>query len=58
MDKAQKFTLEHDGKSVMLIGTFKDGKPTGQLTVTVDGGEAQEVESPFDGEPEAVAEEV
>ena len=31
----------------MLIGTFKNGKPTGQITVTVDG-EVHEVESPFD----------
>ena len=31
----------------MLIGTFKKGKPTGKITVTVDS-EAQEVDSPFD----------
>ena len=32
---------------MVLIGTFKNGKPTGQISVTVDG-EAQEVDSPFD----------
>ena len=38
----------------MLIGTFKNGKPTGQITVIVDD-EAQEVDSPFD-EAEAAEE--
>ena len=44
---------------MVLIGTFKNGKPTGQISVTVDG-EAQEVDSPFDeaeAEPAEAAEE-
>ena len=29
----------HEGKSYFIMGTFKNGKPIGQVSVTVDGGE-------------------
>jgi len=37
MEKAQKITLVFNGKTVELIGTFKNGKPTGEVSVTCDG---------------------
>ena len=48
MANAQKFTIVHDGKTVLITGTFKNGKPKGQVFITIDGGEALLVESPFD----------
>ena len=52
MEKAQKCTLTHDGKSISLIGTFANGKPTGEVTMSSDAGTVT-IQSPFDGSAEA-----
>ena len=38
------------------MGTFANGRPTGEVTVSIEGGEVKKVASPFDGS-EPVAEE-
>lgn len=52
MEKAQKCTLTHDGKKVSLTGTFANGKPTGEVTMSSDAGTVT-LQSPFDGSAEA-----
>jgi len=56
IEKAQKFTLVHNEATVSLIGTFANGKPTGEVQVTIDGTTIT-VDSPFDAsaQPEPVA---
>ena len=48
MDKSRKVTVEHEGRSLMLIGMFKNGLPTGTITV-MEGNDNYTVESPLDG---------
>jgi len=36
MEKAQKVTVQHNGKTIGLLGTFANGLPTGELTLSVD----------------------
>ena len=55
LDKAQKFTVvSSNGDSITLFGSFKNGRPVGEITLTVNDVTST-IDSPFDGSSEPVA---
>ena len=53
IDKAQKFGFVHAGNDYVIMGTFANGKPTGEVQL-ICGGATNQVQSPIFGEGETV----